>query len=354
MAYVKKGLGPSLQRNYDKIIFAVAILFLLVSAGYLLNAGGRIETESEDFKADVARLSPRHPTLAPADSNAVLAAVARFHDPFQMGTNKLFLVAQERVRCINEACRHPIPFDAQKCGFCGAEQPAEGQVVGGDSDSDGLPDEFEKKYSFLNPVDAADAAADYDSDGFTNLEEFEAQTDPSDPASHPSKIEFLRVDTVEEDTIAYRLMARTTLGPNKFKYQIKAPSRDFNVFPHEEFEDTRVPGGKYKIVAAGVVTNMVEKAGYLEKRPQEFPVVAISNGLSKYRLVGDGTPGSSGEFRVTFICTKDMERKEYLGLPGQPFTFDGAEFVVFKVDRKQGSVLIHRVSDNKEFDVPRR
>ena len=354
MAYVKKGLGPSLQRNYDKIIFAVAILFLLVSAVYLLNAGGRIETDSEDFKTKVARLSPRHPTLAPADSNAVTAASARFHTPFQMGTNKLFLVAQERVRCINEACRHPIPFDAEQCSFCGTPQPAEGQVTGGDSDNDGMPDDFEAKYAFLNPVDAADADADYDSDGFTNLEEYTAGTDPSDPASHPSKIEFLRVDGVEEDTIKFRLMGTMKLSAEKTRYQIKAPSRDWNVLPGEEFEDPAIPGGKFKIVAAGVVTNMVAKQGYAEKRPQEFPVVAISNGISKYRLVGDGTPGSSGEFRVTFICTKDMERKEYLGLPGQPFTFDGAEFVVFKVDRKQGSVLIHRVSDDKEFDVPRR
>ena len=354
MAYVKKGLGPSLQRNYDKIIFAISVVFLIVSAVYLLNAGGRIGTESEEFQSQVDRLSPGHPTLAAADTNAVVSASAQFHEPFQLGTNKLFLVAQERVRCINVACRHPIPFDAKECSFCGTPQPAEGQVTGGDSDNDGMPDEFEAKFAFLNPVDAADADADYDNDGFTNLEEYEAQTDPSNPASHPSKIEFLRVSGVEEDTIAFRLNGTMRMSAEKVFYQIKAPSRDWNVLPGQEFEDPRIPGGKYKIVDVGVVTNMVAKQGYTEKRPVELPVVVISNGLSKYRLIGDGTPGSSGEFRVTFICTKDMDRKEYLGLPGQPFSFDGADFIVFQVDRKHGSVLIHRVSDNKEFDVPKQ
>jgi uncharacterized protein YjdB len=40
-----------------------------------------------------------------------------------------------------------------------------------DSDGDGMPDAFETRYN-LNPNSAADAAADYNGDGYTNLEEF--------------------------------------------------------------------------------------------------------------------------------------------------------------------------------------
>ena len=355
MPYVKKGFGPALQRNYDKIIFAFAILILAVSGVLLFLHRDSIANEQEDFIHSVDSLRPDHAELAPVDTEPIKKAGLFFSTPFAMGTNKVFLVAQERVRCINPKCRRPIPYDAEVCGFCGDAQPTEGAVTGGDSDGDGLPDEFEEKYAFLNPVDATDADADYDGDGFSNLEEFEAGTDPSASASHPSKIQFLRVKGVEEDTIAYRLMARTTLGPGKYKYQIKAPSRDFNVNLNEEFEDARVPGGKFKIVATGVTTNMVIDRAYGDKpRAKEFPVVGIINGHGlKYRLVGDGTPGSSGEFRVTFICTKDAAEKEYLGLPGQPFPFDGEEFTVFKVDRNLKSVLIRRVSDKKEFAVPK-
>ena len=354
MAYTKKGFVPSLQRNYDKILFAAALLFLVGTGAFFAGSGKRIAEERDAFEAQVRRLSPDHPTLAEVDTSPVEAASKRFAEPFQMGTNRLFLVAQERVRCVNPGCRHPIPWDSEKCSFCGADQPAEGKVAGGDSDSDGMPDEFEERYAFLNPVDPTDANADYDGDGFTNLEEFQAGTDPSVAASHPSKVEFLRVSDVVEDTIPLRLMGSSRLSAEKVRYQIKGPTRDWNVLPGEPIDDPTGGSAKFTIVSAGVVTNMVVKQGYSEKRPEEVPVVTISNGLVRYRLEQGTGRGSSGEFRVTFICTKDTDGKEYLGLPGQPFSFDGAEFVVLKVDRQHGSVLIRRVSDKKEFNVPKR
>ncbi|MFC1864183.1 choice-of-anchor U domain-containing protein, partial [Thermodesulfobacteriota bacterium] len=49
-----------------------------------------------------------------------------------------------------------------------------------DDDGDGLPDEFEEQYSFLDPLDPSDALEDQDGDGYTNLEEYEAGTDLQD------------------------------------------------------------------------------------------------------------------------------------------------------------------------------
>jgi uncharacterized protein (TIGR02597 family) len=51
-----------------------------------------------------------------------------------------------------------------------------------DSDGDGIPDDFETAFG-LNPNSTADASLDLDGDGFTNLQEFIAGTDPSDPRS---------------------------------------------------------------------------------------------------------------------------------------------------------------------------
>ena len=48
-----------------------------------------------------------------------------------------------------------------------------------DSDNDGMPDEWEKKFN-LNPKDASDASIDSDGDGYTNIEEFINGTDPSE------------------------------------------------------------------------------------------------------------------------------------------------------------------------------
>jgi pectate lyase len=47
-----------------------------------------------------------------------------------------------------------------------------------DSDHDGMPDAWEKKFG-LNPNDASDAALDKDNDGYTNIEEYLNGTDPS-------------------------------------------------------------------------------------------------------------------------------------------------------------------------------
>ena len=47
-----------------------------------------------------------------------------------------------------------------------------------DTDDDGMPDWWEKKYG-LNPEDPTDGEGDLDGDGFTNLKEYKAGTNPS-------------------------------------------------------------------------------------------------------------------------------------------------------------------------------
>lgn len=55
-----------------------------------------------------------------------------------------------------------------------------------DLNSNGIPDEWEKKYKV--PSDSTAPESDQDGDGFTLLQEYRADTDPTDPHSHPKYI----------------------------------------------------------------------------------------------------------------------------------------------------------------------
>lgn len=81
------------------------------------------------------------------------------------------------------------------------------EIPATDSDGDGLPDAFENQYSsFLKPNDPADAANDQDGDGLTNLEEFNAKTDPTKPdtdgdgLSDSEEVKTAQTDPLDTDT----------------------------------------------------------------------------------------------------------------------------------------------------------
>ncbi len=60
-----------------------------------------------------------------------------------------------------------------------------GNYFDDDDDNDQMPDTWEAQYG-LDPLNAGDASIDSDGDGFTNLQEYQANTSPIDPAKFPS------------------------------------------------------------------------------------------------------------------------------------------------------------------------
>ena len=63
-----------------------------------------------------------------------------------------------------------------------------------DSDNDGIPDAWEKKYG-LNPNDASDANKDANGDGYTNIEKYFNGIDPN------SKVDWTKIEN-NTDTLA--------------------------------------------------------------------------------------------------------------------------------------------------------
>ncbi len=69
-----------------------------------------------------------------------------------------------------------------------------------DTDGDGIPDYIETQLSYLDENKAEDAGADEDGDGYSNLEEYLANTDPQDPDSQPFLTDYTMSITMSTET----------------------------------------------------------------------------------------------------------------------------------------------------------
>ncbi len=78
-------------------------------------------------------------------------------------------------------------FPSDSTEWLDTDKDGLGDNIDTDDDNDGMLDVWEAQYDFLSSAWEDDAKVDSDDDGFTNLEESEASTDPSDPNSKPIK-----------------------------------------------------------------------------------------------------------------------------------------------------------------------
>ena len=88
------------------------------------------------------------------------------------------------------------PIDSDEDGytnleeFIGGSNPLDPNSVPGDQDGDKMPDEWEEMYD-LDKEDPLDAFEDKDGDGYTNLEEYTAGSNPTNPDSTPKSRNFI-------------------------------------------------------------------------------------------------------------------------------------------------------------------
>jgi len=212
-----------MREHYDKLLALVVGLALLVTLVILGWRLGGMRSAQQDFNARLDELTPAHPRAVKADIRPYEEAEAKLKEPFQLPdwTNSLF-VPETRVYCVD--CRRPIPFYAEKCPFCGAEQPPLEEKLE-DKDADGMLDEWEAKWGF-NPHDPRDAELDSDQDGFTNLEEFRAGTNPKDSQSHPPITAKLYVKNIE--TMPFKLLFKSALKMPDGSLKFALNTREFN------------------------------------------------------------------------------------------------------------------------------
>lgn len=205
-----------------------------------------------------------------------------------------FLASEKRVFCDqgddpeHKSCGRPIPADLKVCPFCKTKQPEE-RKQDLDSDGDGIPDEWERANG-MNPNDPADISGDLDGDGFTNLEEFAAKTDPRDPLSHPEYWDSLKLQPQLKQTFTTLVFTRTYTTPAGRKYDFKDPRRinDYDRGNYSVHEGDKI--GKSGFVVKGYESKVRKQkmGGGMEKSidVSEAEIVREKDGKTVRLVIG--------------------------------------------------------------------
>ena len=216
------------KAHWDWLVAAVGLIALGLAGFYLFSSIGKSpdEASAECSRWMESELKKPHKGVDAVDLKGLVSIAGQLKVPPSLreidAKKKSFLASERRVFCQKgdeaskeKACGRPIPADLEKCPFCGMKQHVVKVEV--DSDNDGLPNDWEKKYG-LNSHDPADADLDKDGDGFTNREEFEAKTDPSDPKSHPDYLDSLSVaGQLQQTTLPFWFQSYTPIpGGHRF------------------------------------------------------------------------------------------------------------------------------------------
>ena len=192
-----------LAAHWDWVALGVGVLALAAGvAFFVLSLGNDRDAAVAEAVARIGNLNREETGVEALDMTGYSLAMRNAKSPVGVpgvGENEAsFLASEHRVRC---ACGKAILGDPKampKCPYCQKSQVVE-EKVALDADADGLPDEWERKVG-LNPADASDAEADSDGDGFTNLEEYAAKTNPRDAKSHPDYLDSLALKLPLKET----------------------------------------------------------------------------------------------------------------------------------------------------------
>ncbi|HRZ13749.1 MAG TPA: hypothetical protein P5567_15000 [Kiritimatiellia bacterium] len=314
-----------LTQMYDKVLVVVMLMVLLISAVILLFQIGSTRRQLTLSQWDQAPATTRQ--AKPVDLEAFKPSLEALAKPLQMETRaQRMMVSEVRVSC--EKCLKPIAYNAAACPFCGAAQSKIKDPRDIDLDADDIKDWWETKYG-LNPSDKADAQNDLDGDGFSNLEEFLAKTDPADTKSFPELPAKLRLRKAVTSPFFLRFQGVNEISAGVFQYQLNLRTLERTYFAKigEEVEGFKV-------------------AEYLPGTTPA-PTLVLTQGDKKINLI-KGQAVQQEELTALLVFL--LDRSTMRARVGDVITLKDQEYKV--VDIKRNSVVIRDVKTDKETVVP--
>lgn len=327
---------------YDRLIAVLVLIGLMASLSYLALHVGRVRSSQAQFNAKIDRLTPKYPEAQPADVSAYQVALDAVSSPFSVDgaawSNAMF-VPETRVWCVD--CRRPIRFDTEVCPFCRAQQPIDkDKDPERDLDGDGMKDMWENLYG-LDPNDPSDAQTDRDNDGFTNIEEFYAKTDPADAGACPEITAKLCVSKLEADPfkLRFKSVIRLPGGDKKFAINTRGNARTYFKRLGEDVEGFEIH--KYEPIYKEITQ-------FGKKRKVNVSVLTLKRGDKLIHL----TQGRDVEY-------KEYTAHLYFTVDGEVFTLNindefelrTKSYRLIGIDSERERVVIRRLLDDKDLDV---
>ena len=322
MSVSKTRGGSWASGNYEKIALLIVLAVLLLTVATLLLV---LNSRRSVISAAPWDKIPAHPAgAAGIDTNLISSLSAKLVNPVQIDLeHRRLLVGPLRVACVNKG--EPIAWDATNCPFCGAIQP--NVTTNFDSDGDGMPDWWEKKYG-LNPFDTSDAQIDSDGDGFSNLEEYHAGTDPKDPLSHPEPHFKLRRDKISVEPFKLRFLGVSKLGSgNKYQLNLRNLERTYFATNGEIVEGVKIVG--------------------LDETDAKNPTLILQQGERTLRLVQNKVIIDESYSSVLISL---IDKKPFKVTKNKSFNLGSNEYKV--VDITRDTVLIRDAKNGLDTIVP--
>lgn len=338
--------------HWDWLAAGVGVAALVGGGAYAFLAFGEKPDERASALVNSFSMSGKAAAVQSVEMAAFQAAKKAIENPGKLPEpvrhQESFLGSGRRIACEqgeagkSKSCGMPIPEDSKVCPFCGAKQPEEKKIIY-DTDSDGMPDDYEKKFG-LNP-EKDDRAEDLDQDGFTNWEEFQMGTDPADAKSHADYLDSLRLELPLMETTLDFYFEKAEKIPAGTRYYFKDPKqkndygkmgKTYSVMDGDEI-------GKTGFLAKGYEKKSEKRkikggsGAAKEVDCSEATVVRKSDG--KVIKMGVGEKKKSVDVQAKLVYSRNGTR-EFIVVPNNVIELNGTKYKVIAIERTNNGAKV--------------